>query len=227
MNIDLVLFSKAFLLGWMVAIPVGPVALLIIQRSLTVGYLRGLASGLGAALADGLFGLVAALGLAALLSGLTEFRHLVRPFGSLALMVVGVFFYFRKPPSLEAEEVLAASYLHHYLWDILSTFLLTIMNPMTIIAFAALFVGSDLIPEERSDIQYMMISTGVFCGSLFWWCLLGLLAQPLKKRLSPLVLHRTLQVIGMVLVGLALLSFIPRIGTVVDKAGSLIHKINL
>jgi len=61
----MILFSKAFLLGWMVAIPIGPVGFLIIQRSIKVGSLAGVASGLGAALADGLFGFLAAIGLAA------------------------------------------------------------------------------------------------------------------------------------------------------------------
>lgn len=211
------LFSKALVVGWMVAIPVGPVALLIIQRSIKVGSLAGFASGLGAALADGLFGLLAAIGLVTLFGGLEESRPFVRPLGSLVLMLVGVYFFFQKPPSLEAEEILSPRYLHHYLWDLISSFILTLMNPTTIVAFAALFAGSDLIPEDVGKIQYLEVATGVLIGSLLWWLLLVVLARPLKRRLSPLMEHRILQVVGMVLMSLALVSFLPRVGSVIDK----------
>ena len=211
------LIVKAALLGWMLAIPVGPVALLIIQRSLSVGPLAGIASSIGAALADALLGLLAALGLVTLIEGLTIYHHLLRPFGSLVLAVVGIYFFFRKATQLVTEEILSTRYLHHYLWDTLSVFFVTLMNPLTIIAFAALFVGSDLIPEDPHRIQYAEISLGVFSGSLFWWLALVFLAQPVKKRLSPPVVHRIFQMIGGVLIGLALVSLIPRLGTVVEK----------
>src|SRR3989338_2845556 len=178
----IVLFSKSCVLGWMVAIQIGPVALLIIQRSIKLGSLGGLASGLGAAIADGLFGFLAAFGLSTLFGGLEESRHLVRPLGSLVLMLVGVYFFFQKPPPLETEEVLSVRYLHHYLWDMLSAFLLTLMNPTTIIAFAALFAGSDLIPEDPKKIQFVEIMSGVFLGSLLWWLNLVVLARPIKRK---------------------------------------------
>lgn len=201
----------------MVSIPIGPVGLLIIQRSLKVGSLGGIASGVGAALADGLFGFFAAFGLVTLFGGLEESRHLVRPFGSLVLMLVGIYFFFQRPPPLETEEVLSPRYLHHYLWDMLSAFLLTLMNPTTIIAFAALFAGSDLIPEDPKKIQFVEIMSGVFLGSLLWWLFLVVLARPIKRKLSPLMEHRILQAIGIVLMSLALLTFVPRVGSVIDK----------
>ncbi len=206
----------------MVAIPIGPVGLLLIQRSLKIGSLAGLASGLGAALADGLFGLLAALGLAALIDQLEAYRHFIRPLGSIVLMIVGIYFQFQEPPSLEAEEVLSVRYLHHYLWDSLSTFFLTLLNPMTIIAFAALFAGSDLIPEDPKKIQFAEVALGVFSGSLLWWTLLVVMARPLKRALSPLRIHRILQGIGGVLIGLAVLSLAPRLATVLDRIRALL-----
>ncbi len=211
------LFTKAFFLGWMVAIPVGPVAFLILQRSLSVGQLAGIASGLGAALADALLGLLAALGLVALLEQLESYHHFLRPVGSIVLLIVGVYFYFRKPPHLETAEVLSQRFLHHYLWDALSVFFVTLLNPLTIIAFTALFVGSDLIPEERRHIQYVEIALGVFSGSFFWWTTMACLAQSVKKRLSPLFVHRLFQGIGVVLISLALFSLLPRLTMVIER----------
>lgn len=218
------LFSQSAFLGLMIAIPVGPVALLIIQRTLSVGPLRGLMSGLGAAVADGLFGLLAALGLAALIEQLEQTRGFVRPLGSLILISVGLFFFFRKPPALEPKEVLSSTYLRHYLWDVVSTFFLTLTNPLTIIAFAAIFAGSDLIPEDPRKIQYVGVAAGIFTGSMSWWMILVLLAHPVKRHLSSQVVHRVFQGVGLVLITLAVVSFVPRFNEVAGKAMKLMEK---
>lgn len=211
------LFTKACILGCMVAIPVGPVGLLVIQRSLSVGWLAGIFTGLGAALADGFLGFLAALGLVALVGQLEGGRHFLRPLGSLALMIVGLHFFFQKPPSLIAEEVLSGRFQRRFWWDLVSSFFLTLINPTTIIAFAALFAGSDLIPEDPKKIQYFEIASGVFTGSLVWWCILVSVAHPIKRKLSPHSVHRVLQGIGITLVTLAMISFVPRLGGVIEK----------
>lgn len=218
----LVLFSKACVLGCMVAIPVGPVALLIIQRSLSVSHMAGFFTGLGAALADGVFGFLAALGLAALIGEVEFARPFLRPLGSLALAVMGVHFFFQSPPKLVAEEVLSGRYQRRFWWDTISAFFLTLMNPTTIIAFAVLFAGSDLIPEDPKKIQYLEVAAGVFVGSLIWWVVLGAVARPIKKRMNPVTVHRVLQMIGVALVVLALVSFIPRFGGTILKIRELL-----
>ncbi len=216
------LFQKACFLGWMVAIPVGPVGLLIIQRSITMGYVRGLVSGLGAALADGVFGLLAAMGLVALIENYGNAKHFIRPFGGIVLAVVGLVFLLKKKREVKAEEVLTANFANRYLWDLLSTFLLTLMNPMTILAFGALFAGSDLIPVDVRKIQYVEIAFGVFTGSLLWWTLMVVLSSPLKNKLSPVVEQRIQQVIGAILIALAFFSVVPRFGSFIDRLQTLI-----
>lgn len=206
----------------MVAIPVGPVGLLLVQRSLSIGPLAGIATGIGAALADSLFGMLAALGLVKLINQLDAGRHLIAPLGSLALLVVGIHFYFQKPPVLEAKEVLTGPYQRRYWWDAISSFFLTLLNPTTIIAFAALFAGSGLIPEDPRKIQYFEIAAGIGAGSFVWWMILVAIAEPVKRRLNPKSVHRFLQGLGIVLVVLALVTFIPRIGHVIGKVKELI-----
>ncbi len=216
------LFQKACFLGWMVAIPVGPVGLLIIQRSITMGYVRGLFSGLGAALADGVFGFLAAIGLVALIENYGGAKHFIRPLGGLVLAIVGIVFILKKKREVKAEEVLTANYANRYLWDLLSTFLLTLMNPMTIIAFGALFAGADLIPVDVRKIQYLEVSLGVFTGSLLWWVLLVILASPLKNKMSVTLEQRIQQVIGAILLTLAVFSVVPRFSSFIDRVQNLL-----
>ena len=212
------LFTKACFIGLMIAIPIGPVALLLIQRTLKVGKLGGFASGLGAAVADGLFGLLAAIGLVTLLSQYGTSRPFLRPLGGLALIIVGAYFFRQKPRVVESEEVLSARFLHHYFWDFFSTFFLALMNPGPIVALAAIFAGSDLIPEDPRKIQYAEIASGIFTGSLCWWLFLVGIAQSIKKRLSTTLEHRLLQITGAILISLGLITLLLRVGHLLDKA---------
>ncbi|HSA58950.1 MAG TPA: LysE family transporter [bacterium] len=216
------LFFKSCLVGCMVAIPVGPVGLLLIQRSLSIGPLAGIFTGLGAALADGLFGFLAAVGLVTLLGELEAGRHFLRPLGSLALMIVGAHFFFQKPPKLAAHEILTGRFQRRFWWDTISACFLTLMNPTTIIAFTVLFAGSDLIPENPGRESYFEIAGGIFTGSLVWWLFLVGIAEPVKRRLNPHSVHRFLQVLGVVLVVLALFTFLPRLGTVIENVRRLL-----
>ncbi|MBI2982499.1 MAG: LysE family transporter, partial [Deltaproteobacteria bacterium] len=205
----MILYFKSLFLGFLVALPVGPIAILILQRSLQLGSLAGIASGIGAALADGFIAFLASLGLSALLEQYGTSHPLVGGFGGIALVLVGLKLFFQKPPALQTEEVLSERYLHHYLWDTLSVFLLTLTNPMTIIAFAALFAGSNLIPLDPRKIDYLRICMGVFSGSLLWWVSLVLLSHPIKKNISPLRIHRLLEIVGVILILLGGLSSFP------------------
>lgn len=203
-------FFRALVIGFLVAIPVGPVGLLLIQRSLILGALAGVFTGLGAALADAFLGFLAALGLMTLLAQLEAYRTFLKPFGGLALVIVGLYFYFHKIPALNAEEVLTGRYQRRYWWDTISAFFLTLLNPATIIAFVALFAGSDLISDNPKDIQYFEIAGGIFAGSLIWWLILVALAEPIKKRMNPKIVHRIFQVIGVSLCVIAVVTFAPR-----------------
>ncbi len=211
------IFTHAFLLGLMLAIPIGPIAMLILQRSLQVGWLAGLSSGLGAAGADAILAFLAALGLSALMENLTLSRHLIRPIGALLLIGMGLSFIFRSPPKLEPKEVLATRYLQHYLWDALTSFLLTIMNPLTLMAYAAVLTGTNLIPLETKKMHYAAISSGFFFGSLTWWTLLVFLAEQIRPLFSPKVLHKIFVGLGIVLIALACFSVSGRLAPLIEK----------
>ena len=66
------IFLKSFFIGLSIAAPVGPIGLLCIQRSLLGGWRIGFATGLGAATADGMYGLIGALGVSVLITSLTS-----------------------------------------------------------------------------------------------------------------------------------------------------------
>ncbi|HEX5679515.1 MAG TPA: LysE family transporter, partial [Desulfobacterales bacterium] len=134
---DLPLFLRGLVIGFSIAAPVGPIGILCIRRTLAEGRASGFLSGLGAATADALYGCVAGFGLTVVSAFLVDQRAWIQLVGGVFLLALGVRTLRSKPAERAAQAAagrgLAGSYL--------STLLLTLTNPMTIISFAGIFAA--------------------------------------------------------------------------------------
>jgi threonine/homoserine/homoserine lactone efflux protein len=176
---DISLILRGFILGFAIAAPVGPIGLLCIQRTLNQGQLVGLASGLGAATADAFYGAVAAFGLTLVSAFLIEQQFWLALVGGLFLCYLGVRTFLAGPAERAAGSEatgIAGAYG--------STFLLTITNPMTILAFVAIFAGAGLTAAGGDALSAVWMVAGVFIGSATWWFLLSAGVGLLRARIS-------------------------------------------
>ncbi len=165
---DYSLFLRGLIIGFSIAAPVGPIGVLCIRRTLANGRLSGLATGLGAATADGMYGCVAGFGLTFISGILINQQMWLRLFGGLFLCYLGIKTLLSQPAGQEAKAGgtgLLGSYA--------STFLLTVTNPMTILSFAAIFTGLGLVNTSGSYTSALILVLGVFLGSGTWWFLLS------------------------------------------------------
>ena len=170
------LFLRAFIIGISIAAPVGPIGVLCIRRTLANGKTAGFVSGMGAATADMVYGATAAFGLTAITGLLVENAFWLRIVGGVFLLYLGVKT-FREKPSDKPAEASADG-----LWSMyLSTFFLTITNPMTILSFAAIFAGTMLGSKTGSPLTMV---AGVFAGSAAWWLTLSFGVGILRDRLT-------------------------------------------
>jgi threonine/homoserine/homoserine lactone efflux protein len=166
--VDATLFVRGMVLGLSVAAPVGPIGLLCIRRTLADGRLIGFVSGLGAATADLAYGCIAAFGLTAVTSMLTSNITWMRLVGGFFLLYLGVQT-LRANPATHAAEADRRGLLGAYL----STLLLTITNPMTILAFVAMFAALGAGNTNGDYASGMLVALGVFLGSAAWWLFLS------------------------------------------------------
>src|SRR6185295_9344362 len=137
------LFLKGLAFGFVLAATVGPMWVLCLRRTLAFGAGAGLASGLGIAVADGLYGAIAAFGLTAISGLLLGYSLWIGLVGAVFLIYLGVKAFLAKPEILEKEtqsQGLFAAFL--------STIGLTLANPPTILAFAAIFAGLGLTSNQ-------------------------------------------------------------------------------
>ncbi|HVU16275.1 MAG TPA: LysE family transporter [Candidatus Didemnitutus sp.] len=174
------MFFKGFILGFSIAAPVGPIGLLCIQRTLDRGRLHGFLSGLGAATADMLYGLVAALGLTSIASILLGVRFWLQLGGALFLVFLGIRTMLARPVGPAVDRRDAGNLLGAYL----SIFVLTLANPATIISFLAIFSGFGLGPREATNASTVSLVLGVFLGSAAWWLTLSSITGFVRLRLN-------------------------------------------
>lgn len=172
-------------MGFCIAAPVGPIGLLCIRRSITDGRLVGFISGLGAATADALYGLIAALGLTAVTSFLLSHRSPIQLFGGAFLVYLGISLIRAKPPSAVAAPAHARNLAAAYA----STLALTLANPATILAFVGIFAGLGIGVNTSGFVPAGLLVAGVFLGSAVWWLLLSVTANWLGAKFHPDRLH--------------------------------------
>jgi threonine/homoserine/homoserine lactone efflux protein len=164
---EIATFGKAIGIGLAIAAPVGPMAILCMRRTLASGPRAGLATGLGIASGDGIYALVAALGLASIARFMLAYDRPLHIIAGLFLLYLGVRTFFAREPAETATPLPRQSALAGYG----SALLLTLTNPPTIISFAAIFTV--LAPASGFDVRSALITVaGVFAGSTLWWIIL-------------------------------------------------------
>ena len=180
-NFMFILFLKGLLIGFAIAAPVGPIGLLCIQRSLRDGFRVGFASGMGAATADSLYGLIAGFGLTAVSSLLITYQFWIQLMGGIFLLYLGI-----KLLLTPAQEQTITLKTDKSLWHAYSTtFFLTLTNPITILSFVGIFAGLGLENANTHYMDALVLVIGITLGSAFWWIFLsGGVTFILRHRVS-------------------------------------------
>ena len=193
---DLFLLLKGLVIGLSIAAPVGPIGLLCIKRSLNQGMAMGLATGLGAATADGFYGGVAGFGLASISGFLMAEQTPLRLVGGLVLLWLGLAS-FRDRPAAERAAADGRGLLAAYG----TTVLLTLTNPATIISFAAVFASVGLAETAASYGAAASFVAAVFAGSALWWVMLSGAVSLVRARVTPGAIRWINRGSGLVLIG--------------------------
>jgi len=177
--IGLSVFLRGLLIGFSIAAPVGPIGVLCIRRTLSEGRLAGFLSGMGAASADMFYGAVAAFGLTAIQDLLLSQSDWLRIVGGIFLLYLGGKTFFSKPAEQAAKSSRGGLFGAY-----LTTFFLTITNPITILSFIAIFAGLRLVEIGGNYISAAFMVLGVFLGSAIWWFTLSFLVGLLRHRFN-------------------------------------------
>jgi threonine/homoserine/homoserine lactone efflux protein len=200
-------------IGFLIAVPVGPAAVLCIRRSITVGAVAGYMTGIGAALGDAVFGAVAAFGLSIVEQFVIEREAWLLGIGGAGLIVMGWITVRHRPrtvgdPVAEDRDHQIATHFHYAS----SSFFITVFNPLTVMAFGAAFAGRNLAGVGASLPDAALLVAAVFAGALAWWVIICTASVSLRHRFTGMGLLWLNRVSGLVILGfgvVALISLLP------------------
>jgi len=178
-RMNFLLLLEGLVIGFSLAAPVGPVGVLCIRRTLAYGSKRGLVVGLSAACADMLYGIIAAFGVTFISDFISNQQHWIRLIGGILLMLLGYRMYHS-----HAITDTPINGTNRHVRAFISTFLLTLTNPMTLFAFAAVFAGVGLNKIIGNNWSGTFLVIGVFLGSLSWFTLLTALVHFFREKIS-------------------------------------------
>ena len=190
------LLLRGIIIGLSIAAPVGPIGVLCIRRTLAQGRASGFVFGLGAATADAIYGSIAGFGLTLISGFLVDWQAWIRLGGGLFLCYLGVWAFFAKPAE-GAESARGRGLVGAYG----STLLLTLTNPMTILAFAAIFAGLGVADAGRDYASAAVLVLGVFGGLVLWWFALSTIAGLFRERFDVRALRWVNRASGLVVAG--------------------------
>lgn len=164
-------------IGFSLAVPIGPVGILCVRRTLEHGRRYGLVTGLSAACGDMVYSMVAAFGVTLVSDFITLQQYWIRLVGGMVLLLMG-YGVFRAYPL--ADNAVKAP--RGRTWTFLSTALLVFANPLTLFAFAAAFAVIGVKNIVGHSVSGLLLVAGVFLGSLTWFVLLTGLVQFFKAK---------------------------------------------
>jgi threonine/homoserine/homoserine lactone efflux protein len=189
-------------IGVLVAMPVGPVNILCLQRALERGFWGGVAAGVGVVIGDGLIALFAALGVGAVSGAIKHYRMTVQSIGGIVLLAFGVRLFFTKPRLFRDDHADGRPpSLTDFAWDIPQTFFLTITNPGAMLGLFAIFGGISSFVEVETYIDAFTIVAAIMAGSLSWWVVLSHTVGRFRHRMDLAKLQLVNRIAGIVLIG--------------------------
>ncbi len=208
-------FILGLLVGMGSSIPLGPLGVMCVQKTLSKGRNSGFLTGVGAAITDTIFAAFAILSLAVIKSFVEEFETYVLFFGGIVVALIGLKIYFTNP----VKELRRRNGGKKHFEDFISGFLMTITNPGAVFLILGLFafVGIDINADSTKG-EIAATLWGVFTGSSLWWLILSTSINIFraKFRLRQLVMIN--KIAGIIIIALSLITFIEGVWRIIKAA---------
>ena len=200
------LIIKAIVLGFLIAAPVGPMCVLCINRTLNYGLLAGFMTGLGIATADAIYCCVAGFGITFISSFLLSHQFVIRIVGGLLLCYLGSKTLIKAKVGASIKDNKKT-----FVGDYVSSFVLTLTNPMTILTFIAIFAGLGVGSTYAGYNYAITVVMGVFLGSLLWWLFIISLVGVIHKKINASIMKWINRISGVVIIIFGVLAILQTI----------------
>ncbi len=196
---------KGLIIGVIVSAPVGPIGILCIQRTLNGGRGHGISTALGATASDLLYAVVAAFSMSMVVDFIDSHRFWLQIAGTIIVFFFGLYTYATNPVS-KLKKMRGGT--QNYLQDFISSFLLTVTNPLVVFLFIALFAKYSYITDDTTLFDSLL---GIFCimmGACLWWTILVGIVNHFRDRFNMRGLYVINKGAGLLLMIIAVVSIV-------------------
>ena len=191
---------KGFIVGMGASIPLGPLGVLCIQKTLSKGRNSGFLTGLGASVSDTFYAAISLLGLAFIQNVIKEHMNWVMLFGGLIIILIGIKVYLTNP----IKQIRQKNTNRKHLEDFFEALIMTITNPGAIFLILGLLAAAGInISDGVEKGSVVTILWGVFIGSAIWWFSLSTTVNIFRKkfRLKQLMMINRISGIAIIVLG--------------------------
>jgi threonine/homoserine/homoserine lactone efflux protein len=201
----LTLIAKGILIGFLVSIPLGPIGVLVIQRTVNKSRIAGLMSGMGAALSDTLYAIIAGFSLTYIVDFIRQYEVIFQSIGALVVLGLGIHIFFKNPVADLRRNKLRGN---THIKDIISTFLVTFSNPLSVFVFLAIFTSSGVAVNLEQPYHSFFVILGIFTGAFIWWFSLSGIVSLFRHKISLRILWWINKTAGVVIAIFAFVTFV-------------------
>ncbi len=201
----LTLLIKGMLIGFLVSIPLGPIGVLVIQRTVNKSRVAGLLSGMGAALSDTLYAVIAGFSLTFVIDFIRANEIFFQAIGALVVLALGIHIFFKNPVTDLRRNRLRGN---THFKDIVSSFLVTFSNPLTVFVFLAVFTSSGVAISLEQPYHSFFVILGIFSGASVWWFSLSGIVSLFRHKINLRILWWINKTAGVLIVLFVLVTVI-------------------
>ena len=176
---ELNLLIRGLIIGLVISIPIGPLGILCIQRTINKGRTSGFLSGMGIATADTIFALIAGLGISFIINFLKEQQLNFQILGGIVIISLGIKIFFANPIK---QFRMRRKQKGNLFEDFFSVLLLALSNPITALVFVSLFAGLNLFGDPENHFNAITVIGGIFIGTTFSWFILSTVINMFRSR---------------------------------------------
>jgi len=163
------LFLKGLLTGLLVSLPLGPLAILVIQRTANRDFRSGYYTALGVAVTDTFWALLAGFSVSFLINFLRQHQLIIQIIGAVVLFLLGLYIFNSHPlRSIRKYKRKGSNPMQCFI----SAILIALSNPFIILAYIAVFASTKLVFNVHHLFTPLAFASGFFLGSMSWWTII-------------------------------------------------------
>ncbi len=205
MDLILYIILRGFAIGVLVSAPMGPVGVMCIQRTMNKGRWSGFFTGLGAAMSDLMYSLLAGLGLSIVIDFIEANQNPLQIAGSVVLLIFAIYL-LRKNPVRTLKKIKDKK--RNYVQDLITGFLFTVSNPLILFLIIGLFARFNFMLPECRYYHYLLGYLSLFIGAVSWWFVITLFVDAVRAHFNLRSMWFVNRIIGALILIMALVGLV-------------------